>query len=126
MHWLIFQRGFSPESLYLFAREGIIIPRYSRFQYGIKQYGQYESKSGNIKKVMLLSGRIGIRSGDKTIYIYSHTPVSINGKITRLRIKDNFGSLIHMNSISINGDIDKVRIRTNKLEDEIISVKGWG
>lgn len=74
---------------------------------------------------MLLSGRIGVRSGDKLVYIYSHSPVTLNKKINKLRLSDNCGSYIYMNSISIKGDLDKVRVRTNIFDDKIISVKGW-
>ncbi|EMF0415765.1 hypothetical protein I4L69_001646 [Enterococcus faecium] len=102
------------------------MPKYSRFQYAIKKYGQFESNQNQKKKLFLLKGRIGIRSGNELRYVYSSSPIKISGKRQRFRIRTNTGAQITTSTIVINGNLEKIRMRETQTNKQIISTRGWG
>lgn len=101
------------------------MPQYSRFQYGIKQYGQYESSQTGKHKLSLLSGRIGIRSGNQIHYVYAHAPVSVPGNQATFRIRTNTGETLTQHTVRFNGDHDYIRMRTSSSQSYLVSQKGW-
>lgn len=61
----------------------------------------------------------------KLTYMYSTSPVKINGPVSKLRMTTNKKEQILGHQLLTKGNKDKMRIKSNMSEDYLLSMKGW-
>ena len=102
------------------------MPKYTTFQYSIKQYGRFDSEIKDSDTIFnFLASRMCIYVKGNPIWIYSTKGITLKGKKSRFRLKSNKNEIIYQESFQIHGNRDKIRIKSNK-DDYIYSMRGWG
>lgn len=102
------------------------MPKYTTFQYSIKQYGRFDSDNVSTDtNFKFLQARMCIYVNGKEVWIYSTKGITVNGKKNKFRLKSNKNEIIYQESFQIHGNRDKIRIKSNK-DDYIYSMRGWG
>lgn len=102
------------------------MPKYNQFQYSIHKYGRYDASKNKFKNYVLLKGRIGIRKGNEIIWVYSSSPVILNGQQNKFRLKSNKNECLYTQNVYIDKVCDKIRMYDEKTHEWIYSIQGWG
>ena len=101
------------------------MPQYKQTQYGLKQYGIFQS-GGVTPEIkghwQFVRSRFGLRRNGRTFWLYQHTPVSIQGKVTRLRIQTNQGETLYQKNWQVDGVPKHLRLRANNQSEAIESI----
>ncbi len=100
------------------------MPKYRMTQYGLHQYGQFESGPvipGVGRKWQFIRSRFGVHRDGTTLWLYQHRPASFKGQSRKLRIQTNLGETIKEESVSLTGGFVQVRISSNLTETPIMS-----
>ena len=91
------------------------MPQYKRTQYGLKQYGTFipttdPQQSGRWRFVR---ARFGVRQNGQTFWLYQHTPVQVNSRVKRIRLRDNTGDSLTETYVTRSGYASRVRLTAN-------------
>lgn len=102
------------------------MPQYKNAQYGLKQYGFFQTTtnpgSGTTSvRWQFVRSRFGAVRKGHTFWLYTHRPAAIKGPVSKLRIKTNTTNWIQEETIRMKGKPLRVRLSSNTSEKPLTS-----
>lgn len=103
------------------------MPQYKNVQYGLRQYGLFQTGGttgpgdGTKTRWRFIKSRFGAVRKGHTFWLYTHNPATIQGTVTKLRIKTNQGSWLQEETVQVTGKPLTVRLSSNVSLQKIVS-----
>lgn len=103
------------------------MPQYKDVQYGLRQYGLFQTGgttgpgSGTKTRWHFIKSRFGAVRKGHTFWLYTHNPATIQGTVSKLRIKSNQGDWLQEETLQIAGKAFKVRLSSNASSASVTS-----